>query len=486
MAELDEVDVLTTDAMRPASLPVELAGLDEGVTDEIDLDEASLATDRISGEHERLGELGDGAELIVEEAHDPELELDEPADALDLAATLDDGDDEATDPELSFSSEEDDGEGPDSEELELESAEIVEDEALSIPGMRESAAPPLPPADLPASPPPKAEPAVAPPALDAVAASAPAHAAEGRASGVPPEPTPSRAAKAKRKRPWYEDFFSDDYLRTVRAPTEREVARECDFIERTLRLEAGSTVLDVGCGLGLHAVELTTRRYLVVGLDLSLPMLSRAADEAQDRGLRINFLHGDMREMTFDGAFDGVLCWGTTFGYFDDESNRKVIQRLHNALRPGGRLLLDSVNRDYVVRSQPNLVWFEGDGCVCMEETAFNYFSSRLEVSRNVILDDGKQRDKQYSIRLYSLHEIGQFLHQSQFRVVEVSGTAATPGVYFGADSPRMIILAERRVEDEITGPPPPPPAKPKERESQPELPPEAEPKGTPEGSSGA
>src|SRR5690606_7095863 len=172
----------------------------------------------------------------------------------------------------------------------------------------------------------------------------------------------------------------------------------------------GSTILDVGCGLGLHAVELTTRGYLVVGLDLSLPMLSRAGDEAQDRGLRINFLHSDMREMTFEGAFDGVLCWGTTFGYFDDETNRKVVQRIHQALRPGGRLLLDTVNRDYVVRSQPNLVWFEGDGCICMEETAFNYFTSRLEVSRQVILDEGQQRTKAYSIRLYPLHEIGQIL----------------------------------------------------------------------------
>ncbi|MBC7170890.1 MAG: hypothetical protein H5U40_00595 [Polyangiaceae bacterium] len=107
------------------------------------------------------------------------------------------------------------------------------------------------------------------------------------------------------------------------------------------------------------------------------------------------------------------------------------------------------MNRDYVIRSQPNLVWFEGDACICMEETAFNYFTSRLEVSRNVILDDGKQRDKQYSIRLYSFHEMGQLLRQSDFRAIEVSGSHATPGVYFGADSPRMTILAERREDDE-------------------------------------
>lgn len=254
---------------------------------------------------------------------------------------------------------------------------------------------------------------------------------------------PERPKKVKRS--WWEAFFNDDYLRTVPVPHPRVIVRQCDFIEQRFGLARGATILDVGCGLGLHAVELTRRGYVVVGLDLSLPMLSRAADEAQEHRFKINFLHADMREMSFEGAFDAVLCWGTTFGYFEDESNRLVVERLHNALKPGGLLMLDVVNRDYVIKGQPNLLWFEGDGCVVMEETHINYITSRLVVKRNVILDDGRQRDARYSVRLYALHELGQILHQQGFRVVEVSGREAHPGVYLGADSPRLIILAERR-----------------------------------------
>jgi SAM-dependent methyltransferase len=297
--------------------------------------------------------------------------------------------------------------------------------------------------------------------------------AEGSVAGGPPpvpndagaelgsgEPTAAEAAdsaaRSPKARPWFDEFFNDDYLRTVPVPTDQWVSRQCDFIEQTLGLEKGATILDVGCGLGLHAVELASRGYLIVGLDLSLPMLSRAADEAQDRGLKMNFLHADMREMTFDGAFDAVLCWGTTFGYFDDETNREVVERLYRALKPMGLLLLDVVNRDHVIPSQPNLVWFEGDGCVCMEETQLNYITSRLQVKRTVILDDGRQRESHYSIRLYSLHELGQILHQKGFRVAQVSGLEATPGVFLGADSPRMIILAERRLQGKESASTPP------------------------------
>jgi SAM-dependent methyltransferase len=164
------------------------------------------------------------------------------------------------------------------------------------------------------------------------------------------------------------------------------------------------------------------------------------------RSLRVNFLHSDMREMSFDGAFDAVLCLGTTLGYFDDDTNRRIVERLHRALKPGGLLLLDLVNRDHVIRSQPNLIWFEGDGCVCMEESEFNFFTSRLHVKRTVILDSGRQTENEYSLRLYSLHELGQLLNGIGFRVKDVSGRDALPGVFFGQESPSLVIVAERRL----------------------------------------
>ncbi len=335
-----------------------------------------------------------------------------------------------------------------SADLDLEPAIAVE----------ELAADELAPVELDARPVPPPAPALAAPRPPP----APPGAARPTPPAVPPPAAPEQPAAAtdtaepprrrKRARVWWEDFFNDDYLRTVRAPSHAQVVRQCNFLEYSLGLQKGATILDVGCGLGLQAVELAARGYLVVGLDLSLPMLSRAADEAQDRDIKMNFLHGDMREMTFDGAFDAVVCLGTTFGYFDDDTNRQVLERMKRALKPQGLLLLDVVNRDFVVQGQPNLVWFEGDGCICMEETQFNDITSRLHVKRTVILEDGRQRENEYAIRLYPLHEIGQVMHQMGFRVAEVSGMEATPGVYFGATSPRLILLAERRVERGGTG----------------------------------
>lgn len=40
------------------------------------------------------------------------------------------------------------------------------------------------------------------------------------------------------------------------------------------------------------------------------------------------------------GPFDAVVCWFTSFGYFDDDDNRKVLDEFAQVLRPGGRLLM--------------------------------------------------------------------------------------------------------------------------------------------------
>jgi SAM-dependent methyltransferase len=271
-----------------------------------------------------------------------------------------------------------------------------------------------------------------------------------RGGATPPQP-PAKAAREeaidrskRRTRPWWEELFDDDFLRATPRPTDSQVVAEASFIEARLGLAKGALILDLACGHGRHAIELTRRGYQVVGFDLSLAMLAHAADEAEAARQKVNFLHGDMREMPFEDKFDGVYCWGTSFGFFEEEKNLALMQRVYRALRPGGVFLIETLNRDYVSARQPSLVWYEGDGCLCMDEAQMDFITSRLKVKRTIMLDDGRTREVDYSMRLYGLHELGKLMHEAGFRVIEVSGRLATPGIFFGADSPQCIVLAER------------------------------------------
>jgi SAM-dependent methyltransferase len=280
---------------------------------------------------------------------------------------------------------------------------------------------------------------------------------QGRAPASPtPPPPPRRPSPPRRpesarprarrtlKRPWWEDIFGEDFSRAIPRLTEKQISREVDFIEESLGVAKGGVVLDLGCGSGHHAVDLASRGYGVVGYDLSVYQLALAADVAQERDQKINFLQGDMREMAFEAMFDGIYCWNTSFGYFEEEKNQAVAERVFRALKPGGMFLIDVANRDFAATYSPSQLWYEGDSCVCMDDMSVDFITSRLRVKRSVIFDDGRSRECTYSVRLYSLHELGKLLHDVGFRVTEASGNTATPGVFFGELSPRLIVLAQK------------------------------------------
>ena len=258
-----------------------------------------------------------------------------------------------------------------------------------------------------------------------------------------PEALARRSLK-KRAKPWYEEVFDEDFLRTLPFMTPAQTAREVDFIREALSAPAGGEVLDVGCGYGRHALELAQQGLRLTGLDLSLPMLIRAADHAQKRGLAVNFVHADMREMTYNGQFDAAYCVLSSFGYFDEETNLRVATAICRALKPGGRFLLDIINRDYIVGDLPSRVWWEGDGCVVLEEVDFSYHTSRALIRRSVVFGNGRQTEQEISVRAYSLHEVGKLLRQAGLRVLEVSGGLATKSRFYGASSRNIIAVCER------------------------------------------
>ena len=270
------------------------------------------------------------------------------------------------------------------------------------------------------------------------------------ADAKPGDTRPSGDTQPRKGKPWWEDLFSEEYIRTHDQLDEKIVRREVDFIEESLGMEKHAVVLDLACGMGEHAIELAGRGYSVVGFDNSSGMLSHAEQKLKARlkqspnAQAPSFVQGDMRELNYEQAFDGVYCWHTSFGFFDEEKNLAVLQHIHRALRQGGMFLLEVINRDYVSPRSPSLVWFEGQQCVCMDDMYVDFFTSRLRVKRTAMFEGGLSRELDYSIRLYTLHELGKLLHDVGFKVVEVTGHPAHPGVFFGTESPRLIVLSER------------------------------------------
>jgi SAM-dependent methyltransferase len=286
-----------------------------------------------------------------------------------------------------------------SSEPELEVNVVIEDFPPSIDvSLEETPAPPQlsgAPAPRPPRPAPNGDAAPSSPEASSPEASSPeasspdaAHEPTGKRAKAPPNkrkrpPPPSSRSSDKLKldlttppaRKWWEEMFSEEFLRAIPILSPRQLEREVNFIDEALAVNRGGRILDLACGAGQHAVELATRGYDLVGFDLSQSQLDWAGGLAQERNQRLQFTYGDMREITYNEAFDAVYSWNTSFGFFEEEKNVDVLSRIFRALRPGGRFLLDVINRDFVVAQQPGQTWFEGDGCVCIDDVSIDFIT---------------------------------------------------------------------------------------------------------------
>ncbi|PZD94227.1 class I SAM-dependent methyltransferase [Paenibacillus sambharensis] len=170
-----------------------------------------------------------------------------------------------------------------------------------------------------------------------------------------------------------------------------------------LGLPEGAAVLDVGCGMGRHALALHELGFKVTGMDLSEQLLAEA--RVRDAEGRVRWERGDMRSLPFaDGQFDGTVNFFTSFGYFEDEAdNRAVIKELRRVLKQGGRFLIDFLNPVYV---QANLVPHsertdEDTGWIIREDRRIEAGAVIKDI--RIILPDGAERVYTERVRLYQL-----------------------------------------------------------------------------------
>jgi SAM-dependent methyltransferase len=213
--------------------------------------------------------------------------------------------------------------------------------------------------------------------------------------------------------PWYKTFFNEDYVRIYSPflPAER-TAQEVKAITQFLGLPIGSTLLDLCCGYGRHAIPLAQRGYNVIGLDLSEVLLQLARTEANTQGVKIRWLQGDMRTIPFENTLDAAINIFTSFGYLaNEEEDFQVLAQVYKALRPGGQFLLETVHQPRVIQSfSPYGILHYDDGLIVLEERRIDLVGSRNEVHITLIFPDGKRSEYHQSMRIYTLTELIRML----------------------------------------------------------------------------
>jgi SAM-dependent methyltransferase len=236
-------------------------------------------------------------------------------------------------------------------------------------------------------------------------------------------------------------LFSEDYLYFMEQVLTPEATEQgVEAIWRLLALEPGLEVLDLACGHGRIANALAERGARVTGLDATPLFLERARRDAAERGVEVDYVEGDMRSLPWSERFDRIVNWFTAFGYFDDADNRGVLGEAHRALRPGGRLLIETSNRDRVLHEfRPQQV-VERDGDFMLQLTEWDALGSRAR-SEWVFIRDGRVSRHTFALRMPTFPELRDWLLQAGFGDVVGCDWDGEP---LALDSRRMVTIARK------------------------------------------
>lgn len=225
---------------------------------------------------------------------------------------------------------------------------------------------------------------------------------------------------------WYEELFENYGMKYDNESFTQGTHGECDFIEKEIGYDRKVKILDIACGTGRHAIELTKRGYTVVGIDLSESQLQRAREKAAAQNLHIVFEKHDARNLPFVHEFDLalMLCEGAFSLMETDEMNFQILQSAAKALKPGGKLIFTTLNGLFPlfhsVKDFLNAEAKEGNA-TCRQNT-FDLMTFRDHSVTSIEDDLGNKKELYSNERYYVPSEITWLLKSLHFKTIDIFG----------------------------------------------------------------
>lgn len=223
---------------------------------------------------------------------------------------------------------------------------------------------------------------------------------------------------------WYETLFANYGESYDKEPYTQGTMGEVDFVERELGSDRTRRILDIGCGTGRHAIELARRGYQVTGIDLSQAQLRRAREKAATAGVAVDFQRRDATQPHFNQDFHAAImfCEGAFSLMETDEKNHAILLQAGAALRPGGKLLLTTLNALFPLFHSVKDFYDANESGAKIGNLTFDLLTFREQTELTFTDDAGQSHTVETNERYYTPSEVRWLLQTAGFVKVDIFG----------------------------------------------------------------
>jgi SAM-dependent methyltransferase len=237
--------------------------------------------------------------------------------------------------------------------------------------------------------------------------------------------------------PWDDPDFSKRMLRehldeshAAASRNSAERAIQIEWLTEKLGLEPGQWLLDFTCGPGLYATEFARRGNYVTGVDFSPAATEHARKLAADMQVRdhCQILFRDVRQVALEEArFDAALFIYGQLGVFSREEAKRLLQKLAQALKPGGKLCVELLDQQRVDKKKSN--WWFTDDQGLWGDAPFLHLGERFWIEEEAVaverfqtlhLETGRLDEVVLRDQTYDAEEMSAMMRDGGFSTVAV------------------------------------------------------------------
>lgn len=228
---------------------------------------------------------------------------------------------------------------------------------------------------------------------------------------------------------WFRHVPEDKWLRDP-----AQCRADAQAIWEHLGLAAGARIFECPCNKADISFPLARRGAVIQGMEFNSHFVTAARNKFQRAGLNGEFRCEDMRTAIFPTDMDVVINWSSSFGFFSDENNRKLVKRFCEALRPGGTLLIEVANPHHVIAGEATRLIASGE----MLAETWDETTHRASV---VFPATEFRGPVAASVRVYLPEEFEDMLKAAGFADIEFFGSGFS---LFTEKSTRLIVQATK------------------------------------------
>lgn len=227
------------------------------------------------------------------------------------------------------------------------------------------------------------------------------------------------------------------------------IERSTEWIVSHFGVNDKTTIADFGCGPGLYTTRLAEKGASVTGIDFSANSIKYAKQVAEEKGLKINYVHTNYLDFEATHRFDLITMIMCDFCALSPEQRKIILSKFSSILKPNGSVLLDVYSLDSFNQKEESAIFelnqlngfWSADDYYCFVNT-FKYEKEKVTLDKYTIIEESQTRIVYNWLQHFSTESLGKEFKNNGFEVEGFYSNVA--GGAFDPSSSEFAIVARK------------------------------------------